>query len=386
MAKSFIPYSRQCIEPDDIRAVADALGNELITQGPLVQRFEEAVADYAGARYAVAFSNGTAALHACVHAAGLKEGDEGIVPPVSFAATANCLQYVGANPVFADVTSKLPLIDPAEIEKKITEKTKAILPVHFAGAACDMESIAALASRKNITVIEDACHALGAHYESGGERVKIGSCRHSAMTVFSFHPVKNITTGEGGIVTTNDAGLLKTLKAFRHHGITAGEFPDKPGWYYEMRDLGYNFRLTELQAALGISQLQKSDRFLSAREALFKNYEKAFSKIKGARLLLPPKAIRSALHLCILILDDAQNRDPLFNDLRANGIGCQLHYIPIYRHPYYQKKFPVDPGDFPNSERYFHAAVSIPLFPQMTAAEQERVIQAVEAGLKKLAP
>lgn len=381
-----IPYSRQHIDEADIQAVCEVLRSDFLTQGPKVAEFEKALAEYCDAKFAVAFSNGTAALHAACVALDVKAGDEGIAPPITFAATANCLLYVGAKPLFTDVSEGLPLMDVQSLKKQISPKTKIILPVHFAGSTAAMPEIYEIAQKENLKVLEDACHALGASYWSEKEErwIKVGSCTHSHATVFSFHPVKNITTGEGGAVTTNDEEIYLKLKDFRQHGI---RFPDaaesKPAWYYEMQSLGYNYRLTEIQATLGISQLKKLEKFRDLREEKFEYYQNAFKNFSELELLTPPQGVKSAFHLAIIKLRDAQKRDALFNYLREKQIFCQLHYIPVYRHPYYQQNAYFRPEDFPRCEEYFERAISIPLFPDLKVEEQEYVVGCVKEFLRR---
>ncbi|MBI4239283.1 MAG: UDP-4-amino-4,6-dideoxy-N-acetyl-beta-L-altrosamine transaminase [Deltaproteobacteria bacterium] len=377
-----IPYSHQTIDETDIAAVSHVLRGDLITQGPTIPRFEKSVAAYCGARFAVAFANGTAALHAACLAADLGPGDEGIVPAISFVATANCLAYVGATPQFADVSPGLPLLHRDTVLPALTPRTKALLPVHFAGATADLPALHTIAQAHGLTIIEDACHALGAEYwdAAGARWRRVGDCAYSRMTVFSFHPVKSIATGEGGMVTTNDPQLYNRLAACRHHGIVrppadAGH----PPWYYEMQTLGFNFRLTELQAALGCTQMAKLDPFISARRARFERYCAALTDIPGIQLLAPNAETRSAQHLAVIHVTPAAQRDRLFVWLREQGIGVQLHYIPIYRHPYYQSRQPCEPRHYPNAEAYFASALSIPLFPAMTDAEQDHVIASLGA-------
>ncbi len=371
-----IPYSRQEIDNDDIQAVTDVLRGDWLTQGPHVDQFEKDIAAYCGAKYAIAFSNGTAALHGACLALGLKKGDEGIVPPITFAATANCLRYVGAVPLFMDVTDGLPLLNPKLLEKTVSKHTRAIFPVHFSGAACDMPAFWNFAKDRGLHVIEDACHALGASYQVGNEWIKVGSCRHSDMTVFSFHPVKNITTGEGGMITTNNHDLYQKLKTFRQHGIS---FPDPseghPAWYYEMTELGYNYRITDIQAALGSSQLKKLDRFTADRTRLFDRYQTQLAKVNNLKLLTPPKGTRSAFHLATILLDPAINRDDLLAKMRKKGITAHLHYMPVYRQPYYRDLLTLNVEDYPMSEKYFKGGMTLPLFPSLSNENQDFIVK-----------
>ncbi len=373
-----IPYSRQLIEDDDIRAVTEALRGRLLTQGPLLAEFERQVANYCGARFAIAFSNGTAALHGACHVLGLKKNEEGITTPISFLATANCLLYVGAKPRFSDVQEGLPLLDVDRLESGINEKTRVILPVHFAGAPVNMPKLAELAQRYHLKIIEDGCHALGAGIKDPktGQETKIGSCEYSDMTVFSFHPVKSITTLEGGMVTTNDEGYYRKLKSFRNHGVYHPQPEEgRPGWYYEMEDLGWNYRLTEVQSALGLSQIKKLDQFIAARREQFLYYQEQLKNQSLVKLLLPSEPHLSSHHLCILKFEEQVPRDLIFQKLRAAGFFCQLHYIPIYRHPYYQQHFSVSPQHFPQAENYFRTALSIPLYPGLNQKDQDRFLE-----------
>ncbi len=305
-----IPYGRQFIDKDDIKEVVKVLKSDWLTQGPMVRKFEEALAKYCGAKYAVAVSSGTAALHLACIAAGLKKGDEAITSPITFLATPNAVLYTGARPVFADIEHDTVNINPEEIRKNITKDTKVILPVHFAGLPCDMPKIAKIAGKHNLVVIEDACHALGAEYKTNEKWVKIGSCKHSDMTVFSFHPVKHITTGEGGAITTNDRRIYERLKALRTHGIYKDKNTAKKGpWYYEMRELGFNYRLTDFQCALGLSQLKKLNRFIRRRREIVKMYEESFKANEFFSLPEEVENVKSSWHLyAIRLKDERENR------------------------------------------------------------------------------
>ncbi|MFC1668484.1 UDP-4-amino-4,6-dideoxy-N-acetyl-beta-L-altrosamine transaminase, partial [Chlamydiota bacterium] len=336
----YIPYGRQSIDEDDIQAVIDVLRSDWITQGPKIEEFENKLADYCGAKYTVAVSSGTAALHIACLAAGIKEGDEVITSPITFAASANCVLYCGARPVFADIKTETINIDPKEIEKNITKKTKAIIPVHFAGYPCDIKLIHSIAKKHNLIVIEDGCHALGAQYKSKDKWVKVGSCKHSDMTVFSFHPVKNITTGEGGAVTTNNMNLYKRLKALRSHGIYKDKKTlEKGPWYYEMRELGFNYRITDFQCTLGISQLKKLDIFLKKRKDIVKRYSKAFKDNPYFDVFIETEDTNASWHLYPIMLKNTykKKRKEIFNNFRQRGLGVQVHYIPVYWQPYYKK-------------------------------------------------
>ncbi|MDK2990918.1 MAG: hypothetical protein PWP48_151 [Clostridiales bacterium] len=372
-----IPYAAQWIEDDDIQAVADVLKSDYLTTGPKIAEFEQDFAQYVGAKYAVAISSGTAALHAACFAAGIKEGDEVVTTPMTFAASANCILYCGGKPVFADIDPRTYNIDPKEIEKHITEKTRAIIPVHFTGQPCDMDAIKDIAKSHNLIVIEDAAHALGATYKNK----MIGTI--SDMTCFSFHPVKHITTGEGGMVTTNDEALYKRLIQFRNHGITRDRtllMHDEGPWYYEQQFLGYNYRMTDIQAALGISQLKKIDRFLSRRREIVATYNKAFANIDEVITPYQTDEARPAWHLYILQLklDGLRaTRKEIYTALQQKGIGVNVHYIPVYYHPYY-KQLGYNKGLCPNAEKLYERIITIPLYPKMSDEDVEYVIDAVK--------
>jgi perosamine synthetase len=367
-----IPYGKQWIEEDDVEAVVEVLRSDWLTQGPKVEEFEKAVAEYCGAQYAVAVSSGTAALHAAYHVAGIGEGDEVITTPLTFSATVNGVVYNGGTPVLCDIEAETLNIDPAEITKKITPKTKAIAPVDFAGHPCEYEEILKIAQEHNLLVIEDAAHALGAMYK--GE--KVGGI--ADMTIFSFHPVKAITTGEGGMVLTNNKDFYEKLKTFRHHGIV--KKPEQGGWYYEIKDLGYNYRLTDIHSALGLSQLKKLDRFVNRRREIVAQYNKAFEGLDEVVVPSEKEYVRSAYH--IYIIQVQANRRKVFDALQEEGIGAQVHYVPVHYHPYYQKKFGYKKGNFPVTEAYYENALTLPLFPKMTDSEVEKVIKSVWSSLK----
>lgn len=372
----YIPYGRQCIEEDDIEAVVEVLCSDYVTTGPTVAQFEKSVAEYTGAKYAVAVSNGTAALHAACLAAGIKEGDEVITTPITFAASANCVLYCGAKPVFADIEPDTYNIDPTKIEEKITSKTKAIIAVHFTGQPCKMDEIHEIAKKHNLFVIEDAAHALGAEYKGK----KVGSI--SDMTTFSFHPVKHITTGEGGMVTTNSKELYDRLILFRSHGITRDErFLEKNegGWYYEQLDLGYNYRITDIQCALGISQMKKLDRFVERRREIAKRYNEAFSDVKGIQIPKQEADCHNSWHLYVIQVLN-RNRKEVFDTLRSKNIGVNVHYIPVYKHPYYQKNG-YERVCCKNAEQYYANAISIPMYPLLSKEEQEYVIETIKEVL-----
>ena len=371
-----IPYATQWIEEDDILAVADTLRSSNLTQGPLVEEFEKSVAQYCGARHAVAVSSGTAALHIACLAAGVSAGDEVVTSANTFVASANCVLYCGGRPVFADIEPGSALIDPVDIRKKLTKKTKAIIPVHFAGQPADMEIISKTAKENNLKVIEDAAHAIGARYrlKNGQDWIKIGSCFHSDMTILSFHAVKQITTGEGGMVLTNDHNLYEKLVFFRSHGITRNikYMKETEGpWYYEMHELGFNYRLTDIQCALGSSQLKKLDKFIVRRKEIAKMYDEAFAEIEQVDFIKEKEGFDSSRHLYVILVE---NRKIVFNWLIAEtSVGINVHYIPVYFHPYY-RRLGYKRGLCPIAEEYYSRAISIPMFPKLTNDEVEYVI------------
>ena len=373
---SILPYARQQIEEDDINTVVDVLRSDFLTTGPKVEEFERCVADYVGAEFAVAYSSGTAALHGAAFAAGLGPGDEAITTPMTFCATANCVVYMGATPVFADVCTDNLNIDPDQIAAKITPKTKAILPVDYAGHAVALDEILELANKHGLVVIEDAAHALGGEYKSR----KVGSISH--MTMFSFHPVKHIATGEGGMITTNDPELNRKLRRFRNHGIERDSHQRQAAgdWHYEMVDLGYNYRLPDLNCALGTSQMARLPQNLENRRQIADRYFQAFSAMPGLVLPIQRPDSLSAWHLYPLRfqLDRfAVGRKELFQAVRAENIGVNVHYIPVHLHPYYREQFGFTDGDYPNAEAGYESLITIPMFHAMTAQEQDEVIEAV---------
>ncbi len=368
-----IPYGRQIIDDDDIQAVVDVLKSDYLTTGLKIAEFEQSVSDYVGAKYAVAVSNGTAALHAACFAAGIGEGDEVITTPITFAASANCVLYCGGKPVFADIDPQTYNIDAEDIKRKITARTKAVIPVHLAGQPCDMDAIHKIAEEYHLMVIEDGAHALGSVYKGK----KIGAL--SDMTTFSFHPVKPITTGEGGMVVTDDEELYQRLVLFRSHGITrdASLLTEDGGpWFYQQLELGYNYRITDIQCALGCSQMKKLQRFIGRRRELAARYDEALKDCP--HLLLPYQLpqTESGYHLYIIQVTDCDRRQ-VFEELRAKGVGVNVHYIPVYYHPYYREH---GYGDVccPHAEQLYQRMMSIPLHAGMTDAQQDYVIQCIK--------
>lgn len=368
----YIPYGRQSIDEEDIQAVVDTLRSDFLTSGPKIEEFEQCVADYTGADYAVAVSNGTAALHAACYAAGIEQGDEVITTPITFAASANCILYMGGKPVFADIDPVTYNIDPKDIERKITEKTKAIIPVHFTGQPCQMDEIHNIARKHNLLVIEDAAHALGADYK--GKR--IGTI--SDMTTFSFHPVKHITTAEGGMILTNQKELYEKLILFRTHGITRK--PDllsneEGPWYYEQISLGYNYRITDIQCALGISQMKKLDNFIVQRRTIAKRYDNAFADTPNILIPRQREGCNNSYHLYVIQVFNLDRRR-VFEQLRTEGLGVNVHYIPIYMFPYY-RQHGYETTRCENAEELYHHMISIPMYPGLTEEQQEYVIDKV---------
>lgn len=393
----YIPYGRQSIDDADIEAVVKVLKSDYLTTGPAVAAFEKKVADYVGAKYAVAVSNGTAALHVACLAAGIGEGDEVITTPITFAASANCVLYCGGTPVFADIDPDTYNISPEELEKKITSRTKAIIPVHYTGQPCDMDAILEIAHKHDLLVIEDGAHALGASYKGK----KIGSI--ADMTCFSFHPVKPVTTGEGGMIVTDNEELYRKLVLYRSHGITRdkdmmqqyeeqlhqssdpalqeaadmlrGDVIDPGGWYYQQLELGYNYRITDISCALGASQMDKLDRFLERRRQIAKKYDEAFADIPQIKTPWQQEGCQSGWHLYMIQTMERSRRE-VFDGLRQAGIGVNVHYIPVYRHPYYQRNGYAGVHCL-NAEAFYERAISLPIFPGLTGQQQDYVIEHV---------
>lgn len=393
----YIPYGRQSIDDADIEAVVKVLKSDYLTTGPAVAAFEKKVADYVGAKYAVAVSNGTAALHVACLAAGIGEGDEVITTPITFAASANCVLYCGGTPVFADIDPDTYNISPEELEKKITSRTKAIIPVHYTGQPCDMDAILEIAHKHNLLVVEDGAHALGAAYKGK----KIGSI--ADMTCFSFHPVKPVTTGEGGMIVTDNEELYRRLVLYRSHGITRdkdmmqqyeeqlqqssdpalqeaadmlrGDVIDPGGWYYQQLELGYNYRITDISCALGASQMDKLDRFLERRRQIAKKYDEAFADIPQIKTPWQQEGCQSGWHLYMIQTMERSRRE-VFDGLRQAGIGVNVHYIPVYRHPYYQRNGYAGVHCL-NAEAFYERAISLPIFPGLTGQQQDYVIEHV---------
>lgn len=366
--KHFISYGRQAIDNEDIQLVIETLRSPNLTQGPKISEFEQMVANYVGVQYAVAFCNGTAALHGACYAAGIGDGDEVITSPITFAASANSVRYVGGTVVFADIDAKTYNIDLKQIRANITKNTKAIIPVDFTGQPANMDEIMEIAKEYHLVVIEDGAHSFGANYKGQ----KVGT--QADMTMFSFHPVKPITTGEGGVIVTNNEDYYKKLLKFRSHGIEQTAYAKEQGdWYYEMTDLGYNYRMTDLQAALGISQMSKLDAFLLRRREIAAMYTEALKDVEGIRIPLQLEGTESGWHLYMIQLERA-NRKQVFEEMRAANIGVHVHYLPVYWHPYYQQ-LGYEKGLCPVAEEWYEKALTLPIHPSLTDEEIDYVIR-----------
>ena len=369
-----IPYARQSIDESDIRAVVETLCSDFLTTGPKVAEFEKALAGFVGAKEAVAVSSGTAALHTAVYAAGIKAGDEVIVPPLTFVATANAVVYQGAVPVFCDVESDTLLLDPKQVESKITPKTKAIIAVDYAGHPCDYDALKEIADHHGLILISDACHALGAEYKG----TKTGAL--ADLTVFSFHPAKHITTGEGGMIVTDNIKLAEKMQRFRNHGINMDhKLRSQQGtWHYDVEDLGHNYRITDFQCALGISQLKRLPEFVERRREIAKFYNEAFAKTPNITPLTVRASVSHAYHLYVVKINFnvlGINRAKAFKDMRLKNIALNVHYIPVHLHPFYRNKFKTGPGLCPAAEDAYEQIITLPMFCGMTDREVARVIK-----------
>jgi UDP-4-amino-4,6-dideoxy-N-acetyl-beta-L-altrosamine transaminase len=385
----FLPYGRQTITEADIAAVVEVLRSPFLTQGPAVPAFEQAVAAKVGARHGVAVNSATSALHIACLALGLGPGDRLWTSPITFVASANCGRYCGATVDFVDIEPATGLMCVAALQAKLEQAErngtlpKVLVPVHLAGSSCDMSAIGALAVRYGFAVLEDASHAIGGRYQ--GEPV--GNCRHSAITVFSFHPVKIITTGEGGLATTNDPLLAQRMAELRSHGIVreAERFEQTAAgtWVYEQQQLGFNYRITDIQAALGLSQLQRLDEIVAERNRQLQRYRELVADLP-VQLLKVPKNVLSSVHLAVIRLQQAsaEKHRKMFEGLRAAGIGVQLHYSPVHLQPYYREMGFVE-EQYPEAEAYASSAISLPLFPGLGTADQQRVVDQLTQALKK---
>jgi perosamine synthetase len=364
-----LPYGRHSISEDDIRAVCEALRSDWLTTGPAVERFERAVSEYTGAEHAVAVSSGTAALHLVLSALGVGPGDEVIVPPITFVATANAALYCGATPVFADVDSSTLLLDPTAVEGRITARTKAIVAVDYAGQPCDYDRLAGIASRHGVALVADACHSLGASYRGR----KVGTLADA--TVLSFHPVKHITTGEGGMVLTRDPAVADRARTLRNHGITTDHRQrSRLGtWSYDMAELGQNYRLSDIACALGTSQLRHLPEWLERRQALAATYDAAFAGCSSIEPLERCADVDHAFHLYVVRLTPAGLRSGAFRALREAGIGANVHYRPVYEHSYYRRRLGILHGSCPHAEAAYEAVLSLPMFPLMGVSDVDLV-------------
>lgn len=372
-----IPYGRQSITQEDVEAVAETLHSDWLTTGPKVDEFERSVATYVGARHALAVCNGTAALHCAAVAAGIGPGDEVIVPAITFVATANSVVFQGGTPVFADVDRDTLLIDPASVESKITAKTKAIFAVDYAGQPCDYTALREIANRHNLKLVADASHSIGAASEQG----KVGTL--ADLTTFSFHPVKPITTGEGGMIVTNDETMWRTMRRFRNHGIDndSRQREESGQWFYEMVSLGYNYRIPDILCALGVSQLKKLDGWIHRRQQIAARYDNAFAAIAGITPVVTRPGVSNGYHLYVIRVDAqrfGKSRDELFRSLRKSGIGVNVHYLPLNLHRFYRERFGCHAGQCPVAEQLFTELLSLPIYPGMSDSQIAEVIDAVK--------
>jgi perosamine synthetase len=373
-----IPYAQQWVDEEDVAAVADVLRSDWLTTGPAVERFEGALAEFTGARYAVAVSSGTAALHACVAALGIGPGDEVIVPAMTFAATANAVVYLGARPVFADVDAGTLLIDPADAERRITPRTKAMIAVDYAGQPCDYDRLRAITDRYGLELIADACHSLGATYR--GRRA--GTL--ADLNAFSFHPVKHIAAGEGGMITTGDPETAARLRRFRNHGMDTDhrQRAEAGAWFYEMQELGFNYRLSDIHCALGTSQLRKLPGWLARRQQIAAAYDAALTLSPYFEPLAVQPDVSHARHLYVVQLAAGFDRNAAFRAFRRQGIGVNVHYVPVPLHAFYRRQFGTGPGLCPRAEAAYTRLLTLPLYPRM----REDQVEAVIAALRSITP
>lgn len=396
---TFLPYGKQNINDADIKAVCDVLRSDWLTQGPAVPDFEDTLADYLGSEECVACSSGTAALHLAVIALGLGQGDAVITSPNTFLASANCARFVGADVIFADVDPTTGLISPDDVNRLLESDTegriKAVIPVHFAGQPADLPAIAGAARKHGAKVIDDACHAVGASYEFEGQAYNLGANPHCDMTVFSFHPVKHVAMGEGGAIATDDSDLAERLRCFRNHGIGRSQFQNEEmalspeglsnPWYYEMAEPGFNYRLTDIQAALGHSQIKRLPDSLRRRREIADQYQKLLAENFDGETVQPlniRSGVNHANHLYVVWIDFERlgiSRAVLMNQLRAKGIGTQVHYIPIHLQPYYRRLYQPSPNHLPGTIKYYSGTLSLPMYPDLTDADIERVISTLSS-------
>jgi len=376
----YIPYGHQQIDSADIREVVKVLKSDWLTQGPKIKQFEDALCRYSGARYAVAVSSGTAALHLAMIALGIGKGDETITSPITFSASANCAVYVGATPRFVDIDDTTYHLDIAKLKDFLKipsqrRRIKAIVPVHFMGTVIDVPEIKKICDKYGINIVEDAAHALGAEYKYGKKWLKVGSCRHSDITIFSFHPIKHITTGEGGAILTNKKDIYEAALRFRHHGIC--RIKNKPKWLYDIPKPGFNYRITDFQCALGISQMKKLNKMVKVRRQLVGSYNDVFSLVEEIRLPYEARDTKASYHLYVIRIPAAR-RNRLYDYLRGKGILTQVNYIPIHLLSYYQKKFGYKRGDFPVSEKYFKECLSLPLYVGLSKSGQAKIVSNIK--------
>jgi len=376
---ALIPYGRQSISEEDIQAVVDVLRGDWLTGGPSVESFERGVCKYTGARHAIAVSNGTAALHVAMLAAGVGAGDRVITSPNTFLASANCAEYVGAIADFADVDPDTLNLSPLALESAWATDTKAVVAVDFAGRPCDMPAIAKVARGHGAVIIEDAAHALGSRFGYDGKEYSVGAHPWADMTTFSFHPVKTLTTGEGGAILTDSDELAARCRLFRNHGMERNR-PEEP-WYYEMKQPGFNYRITDLQCALGSSQLKRLEEFIQRRQEIVDSYNASFQALEHLKIPIPVTSGRPAWHLYAVQIDFqgiGKSRAKVMQELLALGVGTQVHYIPVHLQTYYRDKYGYAPGKCPNDEAFYEHCLSLPLFPAMTDGDVEQVIEAVQ--------
>jgi UDP-4-amino-4,6-dideoxy-N-acetyl-beta-L-altrosamine transaminase len=399
----FLPYGRQHVTDSDVEAVVEVLRSDWLTQGPTVPAFESKLAASVGAAEAVACSSGTAALHLAMLSIGLRDGDAVVVPSNTFLASANCARYVGAEVRFADVDPNSGLINTDSLrellEDDTTRRIKAVIPVHFSGQPADLPTVHTLAKNHGAYVVDDACHALGARYNDSGDTHQIGGSPHADLTVFSFHPVKHVATGEGGAITTQSAELAECLRLFRNHGMQKGDFVQEEmafsdrampnPWYYEMQNLGYNYRLTDIQAALGGSQIERLQQSVDRRNELASEYGRLIAKNFDPSEVRPLEVINgviNAYHLFVVLIDFrflGLSRASVMNELRAEGIGTQVHYIPVHLQPYYRRVCKTSEGDLPGAEMYYRRALSLPMYPELSQTDIERVVDTLHRAIHK---
>jgi perosamine synthetase len=374
--RKLLPYGHQWLDETDLAAVIEVLRSDWLTTGPKVVEFEHAFAEVVGTKEAVTVSSGTAALHAAMYALSIGPKDEVIVPAMTFAASANCVVYQGGTPVFADVDAETLLLDPTQVEMKITPRTRAVIAVDYAGQACDYDVLRDVTRKHKLALVADACHALGGSYKAR----PVGS--FGDLSTFSFHPVKHITTGEGGMITTDDPGLARRMRTFRNHGITTDhrQREEKGSWFYEMVELGYNYRMNDFQCALGLSQMTKLPAWIGRRREIAGAYDRAFSDMPEVRPLPVRPEVGHAYHLYMVELQLERlkvDRARVFAALRAENVGVNVHYIPVHLHPFYRQRFGTGPGNCPVAEKAYDRLLTLPLFPAMSDTDATDVVEAL---------